>query len=83
METINKYIRTRVLSIHTEGFPVPKTMEWVFNRRNINTIAKNYDAKVEMFDMETKDAILRDSFGRLIMVESSVRRICKTCRRPV
>ena len=42
---------------------------WIFNRRNINRIAREYDARVICWEPETKQARLRDSRGRLIFCE--------------
>ena len=38
---------------------------WTFNRKNINRIAKEYDAVIEKFEAEIKSATLKDSRGRI------------------
>lgn len=61
----------------------PKLRDWVFNRRNINRIAYEYDAKVEHFDLDIKSARLRLHTGPMMFVEHSTVRACKLCGHEV
>lgn len=60
------------LSIYL-GEKLLETREWVWNQRNVNRIAWEYDAVVEKFDPEITYAVLRDNLGRLLFVEESKR----------
>ncbi len=45
-----------------------KHWDWVFNRRNINKIAYDYDSEVLKFEPEIKSATIKDSQGRLLWI---------------
>lgn len=40
-----------------------------FNRRNVNNVANQFDAKVEKFQPEIRMATIRDNLGRLLWIE--------------
>ncbi len=46
-----------------------ETRKHVFNIRNINKIAYDYDATIIKVDYSTKSAVLKDSRGRLIFAD--------------
>lgn len=52
-----------------------ETLNWVFNRKNINKIAYNYDAEVK--DFSKKEATLKDSHGRLLFAMEKSKRYMK------
>jgi hypothetical protein len=54
---------------------VLETFKWQFNRKNINKIAYNYDAKVMKFDKGM--AILKDNQGRLLFADEISKRFMK------
>ena len=68
-----------MLRIWTQGNHVPKLLDWKFCTRNINKIAYNYDAKVEKIDKEVSYARLKDSYGRLLLIDEASKRQCSKC----
>jgi len=67
-EAINE--RLRIYSNSNIEKPI-ETRKWQFSKRNVNKLAYEYDAKVEVFDKDLKSAQLRDSKGRLLFIDGS------------
>jgi len=71
------------MSIWVQGAVLPKYRDLGFSKKNIAIIARECGGKVEEFDPETKFARLRDEYGRMIMVDVSMKRVCCECDRPI
>ena len=61
-----------MIRIITQGSQIPTLKEWKWCKRNINKIAKDYDASVVSFD--STGATLRDNYGRLLFVDEVSKR---------
>ncbi len=71
-----------MLRIHTQGTTHVTVKDWVFNRRNINKIAYNYDAEVIKFDLDIRFASLRSDLGGFfIMIDEVAKRYCTKCHQ--
>lgn len=71
---LKQYLNEDII-IRDENDNEIETLKWVYNKRNVNKIAYNYDATVQKYD--SSSATLKDSKGRLIFVEIKRKRHAK------
>jgi len=45
--------------------------DWVFNRRNVNRLSKEYDAKVTCWQPEIAHSVIKDNRGRVLWIEGN------------
>ena len=45
--------------------------DWVFNRRNVNRLAKEYDANVTYWQPEIEHSVIKDNRDRILLIEGN------------